>query len=286
MVSAPSAANALPPSTTTTGATTTTGYQRNREAIVAPPDFSRDAPGVLELSPYVVAVPALHAQLSVESARILRVDPLHTRSVAFLDRLRCFDQLVYEPAGLGIPRWAMYDTAEIPGLVCGFAAAANAVPGELVDSLGGSDDDSAVIPLSMAIATPTLVAEHWIVYALGQAPTDDDRLPARTLDLAISLVGASRITTAVQWRSPMLQAYADYAPFRLRAAWLPAHTIPATAIVDLVPGERTMVAPTRHVDLTDDDQLLGLQRDIETGATVRVAGGLDSPRIAIEVTPR
>src|SRR5262245_11998489 len=80
------------------------------------------------LVPYVIAAPATLRRLdrsplglSIEPENV--VDPTRTRGAPLLDAVHRLDALVFGPRGLATPRWALYDCAELPGVVAGLSRA-------------------------------------------------------------------------------------------------------------------------------------------------------------------
>ncbi len=165
------------------------------------------------LSPYLVATPALQARLS-ERPLGLAVppghcfDPTRRASAPFLSQLEQLDQVVSGPLAMAMPRWAFYDCAELPGLVCGFASSAGSVP-ERLREVWPLEARNGPVPLSMCMAVPMLQRDRWLAYVLCdlQTGTQDVRLPVQvdspfTGDSS-TLVDPTRITPSagIVWTS-------------------------------------------------------------------------------------
>lgn len=251
-----------------------------------------DARALEGLSPYLVATPALQARLT-ERPLGLGVprghcfDPTRRASAPFLSRLEQLDQVVSGPLAMAMPRWAFYDCAELPGLVCGFASSAGSVP-ERLREVWPLEARNGPVPLSMCMAVPMLQRDRWLAYvlcdlheALPGATPPPLRIPS--LALACDLTGARRMQGVTQWSSSKLAALASFAPLSLRAAWVPAHSVPATCVVEFDAGaaaiadalaapQRELAARPRWLDVGDPSALEMLQRELEAGAEPSILG--------------
>ena len=86
--------------------------------------------------PYVVATRKLQARLDLEPLGLPiipehRFDPLRVSSAPFLDRVQTLDALTYGPVGMAMPRWALYDCAEMAGALVGLGTRAAHLPARL-----------------------------------------------------------------------------------------------------------------------------------------------------------
>ena len=233
---------------------------------------------VTKLVSYAVAVPELIHRLRPlphETEPPLHFDPRRVDSAGFIGLLHRFDEIVYARSGLSLPPWAFYDCAAIPGLVCGFAADAADVDPRVRDALAAGSEP--LIPLSLFIAIPHLDRDVWLVYSIADisevmpdAAPSDSRV--RTLRDGIDRLGASRVIASTQWRSSNLDVFAELGPLELLAAWLPAHTDPATAVFRFASTPGAEATASRWLDPTDDAALAAIHAEIETSARIVVAG--------------
>jgi len=215
-----------------------------------------------------------------------RFDPMRRASERWLGALERLDRLAYEQHDLTMPRWAFYDCAELPGLVCGLSMPAEDLPPELVQAI----DAGPRVPVSMAMAVPTVSPGHWLVHTLcSVGEVVDGALPPGaglvTAALATALVDAHRVTATAQWASSKLGAYARLAPLEVRSAYSPAHSVPATctfrfeiddarlasALEQDPVGER-MSSASGWLDPSNETHLAAMQRAIEAGARVTIVG--------------
>ena len=247
-----------------------------------------------DLDAYAVIAPSLAASLDLARRR----DPVHVKhtfdpvraaTAPFLDRIERIDGLTFGPRGLATPRWALYDCACLPGVIFGLGRAARELDAATRSALGvaAGEDDGELVPLSSLVAIPMLGDDRWLAYSLATAPLRDPipDLDLATLVLGLDLLRAREVTATAQWGSPELATIARLAPSRVRAAWLPAHDIPASAVLSIDLGARLSGArdeplgqPPRppverfFVDTRDDAALRALQADIEAGRHIELAG--------------
>jgi hypothetical protein len=180
------------------------------------------------LKPYAVARREL-----AERGRhaVLSIDPTRTASVSFLRSLERLDGLIYSPSGMATPRWALYDCAELPGVVYGLCASADRLPERACAALAVSAQDGD-IPLNAVVAIPTVEADHWLVYVVcGLAeivPTGLPDLRAQTLRAALEWLGAREVSAVCHWAGDRIALHLERATLEVRAAWMPAHDRPAT----------------------------------------------------------
>lgn len=238
------------------------------------------ATGVLQAA---VAPCPLGLQLGPE----LCLDPTRQGSAQFLRRLERLDRIVYGPFAMAMPRWAFYDCAELPGLVCGFACEADAMPARLRET-AWLDAVDGPVPLSMCVTLPTLDPGRWLTYVLCDV---HEALPGLTppslrvlsLALACALTGARNMQAVTQWASSKLAALARFAPLRLDAAWVPAHSLAATCVVSfdadspaieraLEASEPQLPSRPRWLDVGNARGLEALQRELEAGAELHILG--------------
>jgi hypothetical protein len=225
--------------------------------------------------------------LDVDAARCF--DPLAVRSGPFLTILQRLDELTFGPIGMTMPRWVFYDCAEVPGGIFGFSRPAAEVPEWVLRALHVEPGYDGPVPLSMVVAIPMLRAGCWHTYTVcslnevapGSAPAGLRQL---TQAASLQIFGVETAYGATQWRSSKLRVHAQFAPLELLTSWTPAHSDPRTltyrfAVSDelveraLVAAPPTPTGTVRWVDCDDDDALIALQHDIESGRRFQVVGG-------------
>lgn len=238
-----------------------------------------------QLSPYLVATSDLVARLDVaplgvEVAEANRVDPTKAASGPFLDLVERLDVLTFGPAGLGMPRWALYDCGELPGLVFGLGMPAENLRRRVRRALEVPDEYAGLVPLSMFICIPMLGEDRWhghTVCSINEVSPGVTQPCVGLLSVALALTSlrARKLRCSTLWASPKLEVFSHYAPARLQASLLPAHTDAATCVFDVeVSPERVAaslasepVTPTaeRWLDIHDEAALEALQAEIEAG---------------------
>ena len=242
--------------------------------------------------PYVVATRALQAQLNLEPLGLAirpehRFDPMRVSSAAFLDRVQTLDALTYGPVGMAMPRWALYDCAEMAGALVGLGTRAAHLPARLRSTFAVPDDYDGLVALSMYIAVPLLGDRRWLSHSICSinevAPSAaPPGMTVLTMALGLVTVGARDFVGATQWSSPKLVAYSKFAPLTLLTAWSPAHDDPQTLAFQFEVSEdrihraldpdRSAPPPPRLLDVGDDAALRAAQVRIEAGERMAVVG--------------
>jgi hypothetical protein len=246
--------------------------------------------------PYVVAWDQLSRELCYTPlgqpiAEPHRFDPTRRSSAPFLRLLERLDALTYGPAGLASPRWALYDCGALPGALLGLGRSRAGLTDDICRTLGVPEDYSGLVPLSLYAALPMLERHHWLGFALCSlyevsSESCPPALPLWTLALGLEILRAHRVTGTTQWASPKLSTYALFGPLKLLAAWLPAHTDPATCVfrfdyarqrLDRALAPEYPGRPDRGqlVDVGHPKGLCELQRQLESGRELSIAGVLD-----------
>ena len=245
----------------------------------------------MELLAYLVATRGLQQRLDLsplghdfEPDHVF--DPMLRASAPFLDLLERLDAATFGRRGMAMPRWAFYDCAELPGAVLGLAARAGDLPPAVRADFGEVDDDR-ILPVSMYMAIPTLVAREWLGYSLCTVDLPDARfhdveIDVATLALSVTALRARQVTGTVQWNSPHLPATARFAPLMVRAAYLPAHTRAATCVFRFdvdearveagLAGEETMVENVQWMPGDDASAHQVVQSRIEAGERAFIVG--------------
>lgn len=251
--------------------------------------------------PYVVATQALQTQLDLQPFGLqirpeFRYDPLRVSSAPFLDRVQTLDSLTYGPRGMAMPRWALYDCAEMAGAIIGLGTRPDDLPPRLQATFAVPKDYDGLVALSMYIAVPLLKDGHWLSHSICSinevAPSAaPPGMTVLTMALGLVALGAQHFVGATQWSSPKLSAYARFAPLSLLTAWSPAHDDPGTLAFQFeVTRRRIELAldpnhvappPTKPgprapapglLDVGDDDALIAAQTRIEAGVKLSVVG--------------
>ena len=242
--------------------------------------------------PYIVATRKLQAQLeprplglSISEAH--RFDPLLVSSAAFLDRVQTLDSLTYGPVGMAMPRWALYDCAEMAGALVGLGISASDLPPRLRPTFAIPDGYDGLVALSMYIAVPLLGERRWLSHSICSinevAPTAaPPGMTVLTMALGLMTVGAQQFMGATQWGSPKLAAYARFAPLTLLTAWSPAHDDPRTLAFEFevtssrieraLDPDRPAPVTRQLLDVGDEAALRAAQQRIEAGYRISVVG--------------
>jgi hypothetical protein len=198
------------------------------------------------------------------------MDPTHTKSVSFLRYLERLDGLIYSPSGMATPRWALYDCAELPGVVYGLCTPAQGLPEPARGALsaGAADGDA---PLNAVVAIPTVEADHWLVYVVCGlveiVPTGFPDLRGPTLRAALEWLGAREVSAVCHWGGDHIALHLDYAPLEVRAAWMPSHDRPATCCLHYaVDGPAPACAgEAAWISGADEPELRAIQAKLEAG---------------------
>jgi hypothetical protein len=217
------------------------------------------------------------------------IDPTRVASAPFMDAIQQLDARLYGERGLTAPRWALYDCAGLPGVILGFGRRASQMADADRARLSVPDGYEGLVPLSMSIATPMLGDHRWLLTTLGavsDGAATAQELADETFRFAADTLPARDVIATVQWDSPELAVFARHAPLHVLAAWLPAHDLPATAVVRFgVPRSEGPLPPEVVLDPTDVQVLRDLQRDIEAGAAITIKGSVTyqggAPRVPL-----
>jgi hypothetical protein len=229
----------------------------------------------LSLRPFGVAIPRRNV-----------FSPHDLRSAPFLHLLQRLDDLTYGPRGMKMPRWALYDCAEMVGGLFGFGRPARSLPPWVREALSLEEGYAGLVPLSLMILIPMRQPGAYLCYALssvnqvapGAAPAG---LRLLTEALALQVFPVRTLYATTQWRSATLGIHARFGPLELLTAYTPAHTLPATLTFRLEVTSARLRAALRGrgravraeaVDADDERALRRLQREIEAGRRAAVVG--------------
>jgi hypothetical protein len=214
-------------------------------------------------------------------------NPHDPASAGFLHLIQQLDDLIFVPLGMEMPRWALYDCAQMPGGIFGFAQPARDLPSWVRATMRLCDSYTDLVPLSMFIVIPMLQKGAFLNYSLcsinqgcpGAAPPG---LRVVTKTLGLKVFGVERLYATAQWRSPTLAIHTRFGALELLTAYTPAHSLPATLTFRFdVTDERLEYAlsdetlePERAlwVDADDIATLRRIQTELEAGAQYRIIG--------------
>ncbi len=242
----------------------------------------------LGLEPYLIATEPLWARIDSRPMGVrLRderlYDPTKRSSEAFVDLIDRVDVMTFGPLGMRMPRWAIYDCAELPGAIVGLGAPYDKLPEQLRSEIAPAP----FVPFTMCMATPMVAEDHWLVYSISSLLElvpgyDVDTTSAETLAISLALLRVKRATGTIQWGSHRLAAHTRFGPLDVRAAWVPAHTHPATCVfewsVDEANLKRALSPPAASpddafvVEEANLDGLKTLQKRIEAGEALELVG--------------
>jgi hypothetical protein len=160
-------------------------------------------------------------------------DPHDTASASFLHLVQRLDDLVFVPIGMEMPRWVLYDCAQMPGGIFGFAQPARDVPSWLRATMQLPDGYEGLVPLSLFIVIPMLRRGAFLNYSLcsinqgcpGMAPPG---LRLLTKALGLKVFAVRELYATAQWCSPTLGVHTRFGALELLTAYTPAHSLPAT----------------------------------------------------------
>ncbi|MCB9651722.1 MAG: hypothetical protein H6730_34770 [Deltaproteobacteria bacterium] len=251
------------------------------------------------LLPYVVVTPENRPHfdlapfgLAIAEAHV--IDPLHTGSAPFLERLETLDGATFGPEGMPMPRWVFFDGAELPGGIVGLARPAENLSARARTLFKLPTDAAGLVPLSMFIAIPTFEPGEWMGHNLASlGPMLPDAglkgLASYTKALGLAVFRARKQIGVTQWNSTALAVHTRLGPLELLSAWTPAHsepwsltyrvTITEAALRSLArepEAELPRPEPERWVHSDDHATMKALQVEIEAGARYVITG---RPRI-------
>jgi hypothetical protein len=189
------------------------------------------------------------------------IDPMRVECGPFIAQLNRLQRAAFESDGMAVPQWALYDCAEVTGLVAG-----------LLDERSGE-------AVSMVAATPMLEPDAWHVFALGAR---DGSFLGRTLQLIPALLRPSALTGVVAWRGGAWPAWGALGRPEILTAWTPAHTNPASATVRIGGAS---VRASGAADAGGGDEIILLD-PADHAAMQRIQSGLDGgARVFLDGAP-
>ncbi|MFO0829452.1 MAG: hypothetical protein U0572_15045 [Phycisphaerales bacterium] len=221
------------------------GAEEHALALASPHRF------VVIASPQSMAwIPALE-----HSAGVFVLDPLREADADAIGPLQPPND---GPPDTIMPRWAVYDCAEVPGAVIG-----------LLRTPVSSPYRRPLDPLAVVLATPHAEPHSWHLYGLTvraeSGPSPEIR--TRMVRHAMSILRAERVTLVVPWTSRVLPRLAARETVELLAARTPLHG-PTPAATLLVHRDASS-APTRRdaapIEVpADDGPLDGVLRRLQS----------------------
>lgn len=212
-------------------------------------------------------------------------DPDHADLHRTLNRL---NGLAYGGADLAMPLWVQLDCGLLPSAFVGFAQRRSALPEALrhdLDPRGGPD---AWVPVSEAIAVPSLVPGRFVSFSLASL------VPGLGFATKLLALAATRCREAVgvaQYDNPALRLHARFGRLELLQARALGHRHPDRTCVyrlrvdpdrltRLDRGERAPdVVPDRWLDPADPEALAALDVAVRSGERwdVVAPGSVDRP---------
>ena len=266
--------------------------------------FSAFAGSLATLQDYAVSLPPCPLTGGLPTPAPVWLNPLHLDSEPFLSLLHRLDKAAYGPLGLDMPRWAMFDCGELPGVVTGFAAPAAQLSPLARHLLAVAPDYTGLVPLSMAILIPHPHPGGWFCYSLcsvndiapGAGP---GQLRLLTLATALLRLQTQNFWGITQWRSPTMRVFQRLGPLQLVCAYTPAHsewkTVSFCKALDpqslhrLLAGQQPPTpTPEFWLDCDDVQALMALQQRLEQGESLLVCGPpkLEGDRTLYPIAPK
>ncbi len=246
--------------------------------------------------PYVLATRAVAPHLDLKPLGLdlhedgLVLDPQARKNEPFLRLLQHLDRLTFGPLGMEMPKWVFYDCGVMPSAAFGFAGPAASLEPWVRRALAVPDDYDGPVPLSLFIGIPTLQRNAWFTHTLcslnhvcpGAAPAG---LTTLSLTYGLRVLQARTLYGTAQWRSERLSVFVSLGPLSLLTAYTPAHSVKRTLTwrlelerygleaALLKPGTSPSAPPATHMlDVDDEDALISLQKEIESGVPYAIVG--------------
>lgn len=207
--------------------------------------------------------------------------------------------LAYGAADLAMPLWVQLDCGLLPSAFVGFALPERALPPALRDQLDPHGGPDALVPVSEAIAVPTLVPGRVVSFSLAAL------VPGLGFATKLLALAAHRCREAIgvaQYDNPSLRLHARFGRLELVQARAIGHRYPdrtfvyrlrvdPTWLARLDRGERPEEPPAeRWLDPADAPTIAWLANDLLAGRTwdvlpPGVTVGPNGPRIPLGRRP-
>lgn len=245
--------------------------------------------------PYVISYPRNWATFDLAPCGIEIADQhrftatrLDSRDV--VDGLHRLDNATFSDLDMRMPRWVLFDCGEFPGIVVGFGCRAGMLPDYVRQYYAVTENDDTFVPLSMWVAIRCAEDDAWFGHNLSSANIilrKADSLPGLavlTKCFGVLVTRARTIYGATQWDTTSIGIHQKLGHMEVLSAYTPAHThvntfayrteIDAPAIRRQLENgfEQRSLPVTRSFAADDNENLLALQRDIESGLRYRLAG--------------
>jgi hypothetical protein len=236
---------------------------------------------LLDLKPLGISIPE----------RGLVIDPQARKNEPFLHLLQQLDRLTFGPLEMAMPQWVFYDAGVMPSAVFGFCGKVESLEPWVRRAMRVPDDYDGLVPLTIFIAIPTMEEGSWFTHTMASlnqvcmgtaAPAG---LTMLSLCLGVCVLQARNLYGTTQWRSHRLNSFIGMGPLDLVTAYTPNHSVRRTmtwrlelkrALVEAAlinPGAPIAAPPATHMlDVDDDNRLIAVQREIESGTRYRIVG--------------
>jgi len=191
------------------------------EGLDAPPSSE----AVTAAAHHRVVVVASPYSTAWQAAREAAGDHIH-----LLDPMRASDARtighIQPPADAQIPRWAVYDCAEVPGAVIALVHA-------------GAHPEGLYEPVALLLATPHAEVGSWHFYGLHVcSPVESDSaLALRLIEAAWKLLKPTRVTMIQRWSCPWLGRLAQHYAIEVLAAVTPLYDEEEAATLLIRPAQ-------------------------------------------------
>ena len=182
------------------------------------------------LRPYVICHEKLRTKVeessNVFNQEVLWVNPLKLESAGFVNKIIKLDGLSFSGAGMGMPKWVLFDCAMLPSFVFGFAIKSGLLGQEDRGLLELSEKE--LFPISMYIAIPQAHSDGWFGHNLSslnqRLQFDLSGLGLLTKAYALELFKISKLWGATQWDSPALNLHLKFSQMKIHSAHTINHT--------------------------------------------------------------
>lgn len=202
-----------------------------------------------------------HRQAATSGMRVTVLDPLRAPDANMIGPLQ---PPTHGADDASLPRWAVYDCAEVPGAVIGLLRDDTPTPAP-----------TPLDPLAIILATPHAEDGAWHLYGLNvcHSASDARGVRLRLIAGAIRLLNARQTSLVVPWSAPWLDRLCELGSLELLCARTALHLHDPSAALMLhdrnAPTLRSAAREDLTIPLESDDLHLVLDRMqdvIETGS--------------------